>query len=273
MRRRNIEQITFCTGFWPIPGNQKRSYGHYLKYLSGTIKLIAGGKLLVFHDDPNFFKKCQDAANRYNVSICEYRISLTELQYYSIGEILLSSCKRMEGSKYLINRKFKKDKGVRHYQREYLISGEESYKNIMAIWMSKISLVTHHATSLNNFNTEKYAWIDISISRFKLLRTNWDFTKNNYESNKIYHYGTDSYYNGLPMKLNASFLLGSEHCWKVLDEKFDGALRDRMNDDYAHDEETVLSHVMQNNQNLFQSVGEMHRGVKRKIYRFIDARI
>lgn len=219
MRRRNIEQITFCTGFWPVPNNRKRSYGHYLKHLSGTIQLLAGGKLLVFHDDPYFFKKCQDVANKYNVSICEHRIALTELPYYSIGEILLSSCKRMEGSEYLNNREFKKDKGVKHYQREYLISGEESYKNIMAIWMSKISLVTHHATSLNNFNTEKYSWIDISISRVNLLRTNWDFTKNNYESDKIYHYGTESYYNGLPIKLSAGFLLGSEHCWKILDEK------------------------------------------------------
>lgn len=264
---------TYCSGYWRLDANSKRSFAHYLIHLNATLNLIRGGQFVLFHDDPDFFDHVRVMAERKSIAVRGHRIALDELPAFWAGEALLAGCRRMEGSRYLTDPTYRKDKGVAHFRREYAVSGEESYRKLMAIWMSKIPLIADVAIHAKHFDSDRYAWMDISVSRFRLLREGWDFTRAGIPPEKISHYGTDSWYQGKMLKLNASYLCGDPVAWRRLDGYFGQALNAHLADDYAHDEETVLGHVQTEHPSLFNTIGNMHRGMKRKIFRFADNRL
>jgi hypothetical protein len=251
----NLKNITFCTGFWHIPQNKKRSLQHYLDLLPLTIEMIKNGKLLVFHDDFEFLSLCNTYAERHNVTMVGKQMALSQLPYFSLGDALLSSCKAMDRGGVL--GRSMREKGVIHYYRDYLESGEESYKNLMSIWMSKVPLVSRHAITINPFGTPKYAWIDCSISRFNSGRKNWNFVALPYNNEKVYHYKNTMTYFAERLKLNASFLCGSTKAWKILDQLFEKYLLAHLSDAYAHDEETILNFVVNDHSHLFANCSKM----------------
>lgn len=268
-REANLRNTTYCSGYWNVANNQKRDARHYQKYLTGLFRRIGGGKLLLFFEDENFFKQCQKIADATEVSLRGHYLPLNDLPYAWAGDELLSACKRMECSAALNDQLLRKDKGIKHYHREFRLSGEEAYAKIMAIWMSKIPLISQVSLPSNPFNTDLFAWVDISIARFRFMRGNHDFTKQRIDSGRINHYGTDSYYRGSRLKLNASFMCGGQEAWERLNFSFRSALQQHLLDDYAHDEETILSHVQSDNPDLFRSIGETHRGFKKKALRLL----
>jgi uncharacterized protein HtrL/YibB-like len=245
----NLKNITFCTGYWHIPQNKKRNLQHYLDYLPRTIEMVRNGKLLVFFEDPRVFSLCAKYAKKHGVSIVGKQMPSSELPYFNLGDALLTSCKAMDRMAAL--RQSKLDKGAIHYSRDYLEAGEEGYKNLMSVWMSKIPLVTRHAIPMNPFGTPKFAWIDFSVSRFSHKRNNWNFRELDLQKSKIYHYPNTMKYYAERLKLNASFLCGSKKEWATLDRLFEQYLLTHLKDAYAHDEETILNFVVNDRPNLF----------------------
>jgi hypothetical protein len=251
----NLKNITFCTGFWHIPQNKKRNLQHYLDHLPATIEMIKNGKLLVFHHDPEFLSLCDTYAARHKVRLVGKQIPLSQLPYFGLGDALLSSCKAMDRGGVL--GRGVREKGVIHYNRDYLESGEESYKNLMSIWMSKVPLVSRHAIAMNPFGTPKYAWIDCSISRFNSGRENWNFLALSYNNEQIYHYKNNMKYYAERLKLNSSFLCGSTKAWQILDQLFEKYLFAHLCDAYGHDEETILNFVVNDHSHLFANCSKM----------------
>ena len=251
----NLKRITFCTGFWHIPQNKKRSLQHYLDQLPATIEMIENGKLLVFHNDLEFLSLCNSCAERHNVRVVGKQIPLSQLPYFRVGDALLASCKAINRGG--VSGQSVREKGIIHYNRDYLESGEESYKHLMSIWMSKVPLISRHAIAMNPFGTPKYAWIDCSISRFNNWRENWNFLALPYNNEKIYHYKNNMKYYAERLKLNASFLCGSIKTWKRLDQLFEQYLFSHLSDAYAHDEETILNFVINDHSDLFANCSKM----------------
>jgi hypothetical protein len=251
----NLRDITFCTGYWHVPQNIKRSLQHYLDHIPTTIEMINNGKLLFFYEDLQIFSLCKACAEKNNVRIVGKQISLSELPYSNLGAALLSSCKAMAraGSP----KRSVLDKGALHYSRDYLGSGEEGYKNLLSIWMSKVPLINRHAIAADPFGTPKYAWIDCSISRLNNKRKNWNFVTLPYGSEKLYHYKNTMKYYREPLKLCAGFICGSKKEWATLDRLFEQYLFTHLNDAYAHDEETILNFVVNDHPGLFANCAKI----------------
>jgi hypothetical protein len=250
----NLETVTFCSGFWYVPENRKYNQQHYLDLLPNTIAMIENGYLLFFYDDENFFSLCKTYAQRHNVKLVGIQMSLTEIPYFELGDSLLRSCKAMNQTAMLSLAG--PEKGVIHYNRDYLESGEESYKKVSTIWMCRIPLVTRRAIAINPFSTSRFAWIDISISRLNNWRSNWNFIELRYNKNrKIYHYPSLTMtYCGKPLRVIAGFLCGDREAWATLDPLFERYLFLHLGDAYAHDSETILNFIVNDHPGLFSEI-------------------
>lgn len=268
-RQTTIARTTYVTGYWRLPQNAKRSPAHYESHLSGLFRMISGGNLVLLHNDDGFFQRCSQLAHDANVKLLDRRFELSQLPCASISGQLLESCKKMEATPLLAEPRFKKDKGVKHFFREYKASGAETYKAIMTIWMSKIPVVTEVAAS-NPFGSSLFGWVNISVSRFRFLRKHFDFTRAQIDEGRINHYGTESTYRGKRLRLNASFLCGKTPVWNELNTEFQDTLNHHLTDAYAHDEETILSYVLDLRPDLFNCIGDMHTGLPKRIGRVLN---
>ena len=176
---KNVEHVTFCTGYWVLSGNRKRPIEHYLDHIPKSLKLISGGKLVLFYDDPMVEETFRRLATGERIDFTGVKVPLGELPTARYGNAFLAACRGMnlEGLRKLPRHRF--EKGLRHYERDLLGSGENVYRNLISIWTSKVPLMRRVADSAL-YDTNHYAWIDASISRFNQQRHNWDFTGQEY---------------------------------------------------------------------------------------------
>jgi hypothetical protein len=215
--------------------------------------MIENGYLIFFYDDEEFFSLCRTYAQRHNVKLVGIKMSLTALPYFELGGLLLRSCKAMDQTAILSLSRL--EKGVIHYYRDYLESGEENYKKVMTIWMSRIPLVNRHAIAINPFSTSKFAWIDISISRLNNWWSPWNFVELRYKNGKIYHYPSHTMtYCGKRLRVIAGFLCGDRETWATLDPLFERYLFLHLGDAYAHDSETILNFIVSDHPGLFSEI-------------------
>lgn len=261
-------RITFCTGYWVISDNRKRSPEHYTKYIPRTLRLISGHNLIVFYEDEDVLRFFEKHCRLNAISIFGIRVPVMELPAYALSAKMLECCRSMEGSEYLNgDPAYRREKGRRHYQRDYLLSGADNYRKIISIWTSKVPLVARHAIPADPFGSDYFAWIDASVSRFKRARSNWDFMGLTYNDASLHHYGSISYCMGVPLRLNASFLLAHKDVWSQVQAKYEQQLEASLSDSYAHDEETLLSRVVQENSQLFTRIGSNYKGARKLLYK------
>jgi hypothetical protein len=264
----NSRRITYCTGYWFVGGNAKRSPEYYERHIPRTLRMIAGCRLILFHEDDAVRSFFETHARANRVEIHGVKVPVPQLPTYRYSEQFLRNCANMKDGAYLSDaKKFKKEKGVKHYLRDYLGSGEASYREIISIWMSKIPLVAETAIEANPFNADYFAWIDASITRFKHSRSNWDFMRLRFDGGALYHFDNDTRCMGRPIGINASFLLAHRDVWRQVNALFGEQIERSLSDAYAHDEETVLNLVLQSNPHLFRLVGKNHRGYRKQMFK------
>jgi hypothetical protein len=243
----DISNTTFCSGFWYVPDNKKYDISHYKKLLPKTLGFIGPQNLVFFYEDETF--KPKYSFFKRERLICSFR-EVVKLPTYGVSAEYLDACKRQP----LLD---PKEKGARHYQREYLKSGEDAYRKIFSIWTSKLFLLNEVAQQ-NPFNTEYVCWIDASVSRFKNERENWDFMSHDFQvkdsTEMLYYQPRWSMYRNERINGNASFMLSPIKKMPLLMTAYEEMMDELKHDNYAHDEETILHEMWKKSPDRFQSI-------------------
>ena len=124
-----------------------------------TFEMLRDKYIVFFYEDEqirNFVQTiCKTSTIQYVF------LKLRDLPTYKLSKKLLTSCKR-QNNDYLLQ--MNDQKGLRHYNREYKQSGKDSYRKVISIWTSKVLLI-HKIIQENPFQTNQFAWVDVSISR------------------------------------------------------------------------------------------------------------
>ena len=138
------QSIQYVSGYWCLPGNGKNKPEYYQRSLElWSVDYV--GKAFVFAGDDEIVALVDDACSAFGVDV-EIRLLFASAW---AGERLTTSCRRMELDCWSMDRKFYSEKGVVHYWRDLKGSGEEVYSHLLAIWLSKISLVAGFANSVD----------------------------------------------------------------------------------------------------------------------------
>ena len=236
---------TFICGYWKIEKNVKHCYNnHYKKLIPETFSILKNCNIVFFYDDDNVLSDVKKHIQTNN--IIYKKISIDKLKTYNLSSNYLETCKVQDNDR-LIKINTINEKGLVHYQREYKISGEDSFRKVFTVWTSKLFLV-NETIHENPFNTNYFAWIDISIPRHK--RDNKLYTQD-YLPNKLFHFGNMMKYYGETITINASFLIAHKNFWKDFIPLYEKKLQMTKNSKYAHDEETILYLIWKDNKDLF----------------------
>jgi SAM-dependent methyltransferase len=259
---------TYITGYWNIKDNIKNSYeNHYKKLIPKTLDILNNCNIIFFYDNEEILKYVK--RNIKTKNIIYIKINIESLETYNISNDYLKSCK-LQDNNYLKKINIKNEKGLIHYEREYKKSGENSFKKVFTIWTSKIFLV-NKIIDKNPFNTNFFAWIDISASRINI---NNNYYKKNYLSDYIYHFNKNimKYY-GEKIEINGFFLLSNINTWKKLIFLYKNQLELCKNSNYSHDEETLLHLIMKENKNLFYNIELYMKTNFESAKKFVDMKI
>lgn len=254
-RKPDARNATFCSGFWSIRGNAKRPLEHYQEMLPKTLHLLRGQNLVFFYGEEDILDLVR--SHHATGQLLPIRTEIEELPAYGLSEDYFESCKRQDNDRL---RRLEKgnEKGLIHYEREYRQSGEQAYRRIVTIWMSKLLLV-ERVMAENPFASEFFGWADASVARFNDKRTNWNFMNGRYANGHLYHYGNQMRYEGELCRLNASFMFGHRDAVSRVVDLYRSQLDASRRSDYAHDEETILNLVYRDNERLFRKIGDPTR--------------
>ena len=236
---------TFICGYWKITDNVKHSYeNHYKELIPKTFDILTNCNIVFFYDDEEVLADVKKAIKTKN--IIYKKISIDSLKTYYLSNDYLETCKLQDNDKL---RKINtiEEKGLVHYFREYKKSGEVSFRKIFTIWTSKLFLV-NKIIDENPFNTNYFAWIDISAPRFN--RDTRLYTQF-YLPNKLYHFRSPMSYYGEKISTNASFLTAHKKIWKEIIPLYEEQLQLLKNSRYGHDEETILYLIWKEHRDLF----------------------
>lgn len=241
--------ITYCVGLWLVPGNRKRSREHYLTHLPKTLNLLKNKKVIFLYDDE---------------SILEFVRARIDTQYFFARKLPVSDMKAHQYIDKLIEcaKKFKiigfgrlkAEKGLIHYRRDLMGSGEEAYKFILTVWLSKVFIIQDVAIKENPFNTTAFAWVDASISRMGSNRKSVNFIEIS-ATDKIQMRGSGMRYKGKRINFNASFILAKIENWRVLNKLYAEELALSIDEIYPNDEETLLHKISMKHGQIFRTIG------------------
>ncbi len=281
--RPSRDELTFCTGYWPVPGNRKRDRSHYRTLLPETLRMLGERRVVFFHADELDLAALRALAPRAQLQ--PVRIAIEELPSFEIAGRYLRACRAREGGREAIAARALaglplgrrllawpawlrrspglpyrlKEKGLIHLEREILAAGDRVYLALFSIWTSKILLVQDWIRQARSASAY-YAWIDASIPRFNRQRRNWAFMEQDYAPGRIYHYRNHMRYQGRRCPINASLLLGSREAFLALAAGFREVLEGQQDSGYAHDEETLLHLVHGSRSGLFTPIESLRRG-------------
>jgi hypothetical protein len=252
-----ISTTTFCTGYWRIDNNRKKTAAQYVRHFAGLCDHIPNGRLVVFHEDDDILAHLRDVGRARGVRIVGRRIALTELPTFPLSERLLAGCRAMAAAQASRPTAFRNEKGTLHYWRDYVDGGEDVYRRLVTIWTSKIPLVLRAGMGGDAVSAPRYAWVDASIARFDRRRSGWRFAARPHPAHAVAHYRSVMRFRGDRLPINASLLSAPSALWPELDGLFrrtlEGVLADA--DAYAHDEETVLGLCHRRHPGLFAAIG------------------
>jgi hypothetical protein len=243
---------TYCLGYWVLPDNAKRPVGHYVALLPLTIRMIAGQRLILLTDDSRVVQLVRDCCTQDGVELLWWNRCVGDLPAFGLAaEIVQRTEEFGRGSERPSD--FHREKGLLHYWRDLLGGGAAAYRQILAIWLSKV-MILEEASRINPFASAQFAWIDASVSRFNRHRRNWNFATLPQQADKIAHYGSIMRKHGNPLSLNASFLRGDRLAWSRLGELYLAALTAAVSEPYPNDEETILHGVREKQPDAFLRV-------------------
>ena len=235
---------TYVTGFWEVKNNVKHNIPHYKKYIPKTFNRLRDKNVIFFYEDDEILTYIKSICkNEHFISI---KLLLTDLPTYELSYDLLNSCKNQDNA-YLKSINDKREKGLKHYNREYLKSGEDAYRGIISIWTSKVLLI-EKVIELNPFNSDVFFWCDSAITKCK-----FNIRKINYNMNIINTNRSCDKYMGKLLKHAAGLMVSSKSTWLILIELYKKKLNEIKDSNYAHDEETILYLIYKENNQLFNN--------------------
>lgn len=260
------DDITYCVGLWLVPGNKKRSREHYLQHLPKTLSLLKNKKVIFLYDDESILKFVIGRIETQH--FYSKKLQVTEMRAHQQIDKLIDCAKKFR----IVNfGRLKAEKGLIHYKRDLKGSGEEAYKFILTVWLSKVFVIQDIAIKENPFNTGAFAWVDASISRMGSSRNSINFVELT-ATEKIQMRGSGMRYRGKRINFNASFILAKTEKWSVFDELYTKEFNQSINEPYPNDEETLIHKISENNPNLFQKIENpnnsklnLHRNVSEHI--------
>lgn len=256
---------TYVTGFWLLPGNVKRDLSHYAATAGQTAELIRGAHLVFYCSGKPEEIAIANSFRPANVDVEIRQIGLADLPGRPLALRALDACERMKDAKPAL---ITGEKGDVHLRRDYEKSGAEAYVNLQSIWLSKVLLTGTTARTLDA--PTAVAWVDISLSRIKGLRSGWNIARHKDAADRILCYRTRMSAQGFPVNVSGAFLSGYRGTWGRLLTAYDDAAQTALADAYAHDEETILSLVRRRQPDLFKEIGGPLPHWRRALARLIN---
>ncbi|MBC7003560.1 hypothetical protein BIZ37_13420 [Photobacterium sp. BZF1] len=258
--RQSMDRV-YISGYWTVGTNVKKAKSVYLFGIERTFQLLKNSNLIFFTDDDEILEVVTGLSKKWNIKLKIIKKNIHDLPAQQYIDSVICAAERMYSSPIPIDYKKSMEKGVIHYYRDLKHAGRENYQKLLLIWLSKIFLVNEIIRSdiILNEEYKLYCWIDCSAERFSFVRSNWNFTKQSLPMNKLSHYTSGSLsYMGVSIPISASFLAGNPIVWQEIEELFIQELKDINNDNYAHDEETLLTNIILNKPELFHTIGDVH---------------
>ena len=240
---------TYCSGYWPVPGNQKRSFEHYANYLPQTLQMLAGARLWFYSSDADVLRQVSELSSNLDLELTTVLLEISQLPAWEIAADFVASCERMRLDLYGRPARRMKEKGVSHYWRDLVGSGPEAYRHVLAIWLSKVELTAALAERLEPGCT--VAWVDASLSRKNHTRPCWEFHRCALPAGQLSHYPSQARIYGSTLPLSAGFLAADAPTWDRIRASFVAARASLVAMPYGHDEETILSMCLRNQPELF----------------------
>ncbi|WP_280570380.1 hypothetical protein [Chromohalobacter sp. 296-RDG] len=268
-----IDEAVFCSGFWVVGDNKKRDLDHYKKLFPEALKMLSGGYLVFFYEDDWVKEEINKLAIENNVEVCFVFCAVQDLpmRMHACDFARLATVSNINSIRKMAKNRGRKEKGLKHYKREIQESGVHVYEDLLSIWFSKIFLVRKVVEEGLCHDAKKFAWMDISVSRFSGQRESWDFVNLKFpRADKVYHYPSKLRYQGKPLPLNASLMIGGKGVWQDLCSSFLFELESLKETPYPHDEETVLGSIWYKERKFFKCIGRMdYRKIRLEFYRVL----
>lgn len=249
-----MQKRVYCSGYWTIPGNQKRSDDHYSKGLSDTLDLMRGSTLHFYSDSTETLDSIAALGTSRDVVVHAHQVKIADLPGWNISERLMACAFASKLDRITQPPSHEtREKGAIHYWRDLQISGADTYRQLLAIWMSKIPLTI--SLIAKTTDSDILVWADASLSRFNGKRSNWDVTQLTLDPARLSHYASPMQFQGIPLPLNASFLAAGPDRWLMLQSQFNIATERATATPYAHDEETILAQCVWAAPDTFHCLG------------------
>jgi len=228
-------------GYWKLPNNGKNSISHYYKYLPLTFNMLKDKNILFYSNDDSVINFVKSIAKTSN--IIYRKILISDLPAFAITKDYIISCKNQNN--HALEMIKSNQKGLTHYFRDFVGSGQETYRKLITIWLSKILLLNEVITE-NIFNTPFFAWVDASIARIPRNFINMQINSNTLNTNR----GSGNFKH-MTIINGAGFMIANKDVWLKIIPLYTQMLHAQKNSNYAHDEETILRLIYENHPNLF----------------------
>ena len=257
--------ITYVVGLWIVAGNTKRSREHYFDRLPATLRLLKNKRVIFLYDDDMV---AEFAKQHLDTSFYKFeKISLSNMIEMTNASKLVEQAKQFQIASFA---RMKAEKGLTHYRRDLTDSGEQVYKQVLSIWLSKVFLVTDIAISKNPFQTASFAWVDASLSRLNNDGVN-QMLREPVDPWKVLLARSGMRYKGKRLRFSAGFILATAENWQKLRGVYDRELTKSLNEPYPIDEEVLLTRTSYQNPDLLDNFKfiKKKRNMKQYITEFI----
>ena len=250
------KDTTYCSGLWLLPQNPKNDELHYMRFLPETLKLIAGGRLVFYTPHPEVAQQVDALCRDFDIALKLRELRVEDLRAFGIAEDYCRACQATNLDHLPRPSSFRGEKTLVHYWRDFKDGGWDVYRRMIAIWLSRIHLVSHHVIPFDPFETTYFTWIDATISRVSETRENWDFTKVEPAAGQVSHYGARLKFFGRRLPVSGGVLESDRAGWSALHALYETYLEGSKHSAYAHDDETLLSFCHAERPELFRKIGD-----------------
>lgn len=238
---------TFISGYWSLSENNKNNVKYYKEKLPKTLQLINNENLIFYYNEDEVANLVKTT---FKGNLKLVKKSINDLPTKKLADIYLESGKTQNNDE-LVKINDIDEKGLVHYQREYIVSGPEVFKSLFTIWTSKLFII-EECIKNNPFNTQFFSWLDASASRVNINKI---FYIRQYDDTAIYNLGYSKMkYYGKKLQVCAYFMTAHKNKWEELLPLYKKKLDDLKTDKYCHDEETILQEIYSEHKELFKSI-------------------